>query len=217
MRELLARFTGPDAGVIFDQLRAVLDGDFNQEEDSDAASSYHSEEDVGSDYSDHSDYDTSDEEHDDKSSDDDDLEELNENAGAAGGFIGVHHLHPAVGFNSIHCPPLDHLPMERDAAGTLYLCDCPAFGVYPCIVQNWNTDGDPIEFQTILEEAVTSVDSDNRRPNNINRKLLYRKLFARLAFNDYGQGRVQLPNCAVARVRQIYPSIDGNYMGFLEA
>jgi hypothetical protein len=96
-------------------------------------------------------------------------------------------------------------------------CDCDDFGVDPCILQVWNTDNAPIDFDSIEREARSSIDSVVRKANNVSRHGLYRKVFSKLEFSDWEEGRKELPNCAVARVRQIYPSTDGNYMGFLES
>lgn len=67
------------------------------------------------------------------------------------------------------------------------------------------------------EEATITADSVDRISSNLLRKWLYKLLFHA---TDFGilekKERRKLPNCAVARIRQIYPSNTGDYMGFRE-
>lgn len=54
-----------------------------------------------------------------------------------------------------------------------------------------------------------------RKLNNELRKYFYKKVFIALDFGVLEKGeRKKLPNCAVARIRQIFPSDTGYYMGF---
>ena len=65
--------------------------------------------------------------------------------------------------------------------------------------------------------SLNSVDSIDRITSNLLRKRLYKML---LHATDFGileeDERPRLPNCVVARIRQIYPSKSGNYMDYNE-
>ena len=53
--------------------------------------------------------------------------------------------------------------------------------------------------------------------NNEMRKFWYKKIFICQDFGVLEKGeRKRLPHCAVAKIRQIYPSESGLYMGFKE-
>jgi hypothetical protein len=200
LRELLI---GEAPRRALDHINALLDNDLNEEEHSDQASSYNSDEEFDSDDG-ASETDTS-------GSEESAVEYGDEHAGGAD-YVGVENLHPAVQYESIHCPPLAELHMEVDR-----VCNCNEFGL-DCILQSWDNEDAPMDFTAIYEGAEATVDSEVRRPNNANRKALYRTAFSKLDFNDYEEGqRRRLPHCLVARIRQIYPSGSGSYMGFLEA
>jgi hypothetical protein len=116
-------------------------------------------------------------------------------------------LHPPVAFATLHCPPLSVLPMRGE-------CDCPNFGIYPCIleVEPWATD----VFAPHMDGALGTCDDGGRIANHTRRKGIYGYIHSRLDFEGENTGRKELPNCACAKVRQIYPNADGNYMGFLD-
>jgi hypothetical protein len=65
--------------------------------------------------------------------------------------------------------------------------------------------------------SLNSVMDIDRLPSNLLRKRLYKHLFHE---TDIGLleklERRKLPNCAVARVRQIYPNTEGQYKGYRE-
>lgn len=74
-----------------------------------------------------------------------------------------------------------------------------------------------IDFEEQLLLAKDGVDIQSRIPNNEMRKFYYKKLFVCLDFGVLEKGeRKRLPNCAVAKVRQIFSSDTGYYMGFRE-
>ena len=74
-----------------------------------------------------------------------------------------------------------------------------------------------IDFDNQLQLAESSIDEPRRKPNNEMRKYFYKKVFVSLDFGVLEKGeRKRLPNCAVAKIRQIYPSESGYYMGFKE-
>jgi hypothetical protein len=124
-------------------------------------------------------------------------------------------LHEAVNFTSKHCPPLDFLPMELGAE-----CDCNNFGIITCILDEWVDYDAPIDFSSMEQDARATCDEHLRQPNNHRRKDVYRRVFSVLDFQevaDSSSGRRELPKCACARIRQIYPNANGDYMGFLDA
>jgi hypothetical protein len=201
------RLADDEGGHLFRQLTGVLDGDVDQDDDSESDSSYNPGDESGTEVDDEYEADEDDE----TGSNNSFGENQHDDVGDAL-YEGIKGLHAVVVHDSIHCPPLVDLPMELNRE-----CNCIDFGIYTCILLEWVSDDHPLDFPSIHEGALGSVDSEVRRPNNINRKALYRKLFFNLAFNDHGEGgRRELPNCAVAIVRQIYPNANGNYMGFLE-
>ena len=101
------------------------------------------------------------------------------------------------------------------------ICDCDDFCFAICVQDNdfeyFKTANYVIAFDELLLKAGENVDSEDRRSNNELRKSLYKKIFCALDFGVLEPGeRRQLPNCAVAKKRQIYPSETGYYMGFKE-
>ena len=116
-------------------------------------------------------------------------------------------LHPTVRFTTLHCPPLQQLPMRG-------ACNCREFGIRPCILiaEPWASD----VFAPHMEGALRTCDEACRVPNNTRRKSVYGYIHSKLDFVGEEKGRKELPNCACAIVRQIYPNADGNYMGFLQ-
>lgn len=144
--------------------------------------------------------------------DDDD----NDNDGGVGGSTGrrqacyaVEYLPPPPPFNSRHCPPL--------ASAVVFhaTCDCLLkHNQLICCVA-----GDP-ELQmegrcqrflnNEMDKARRMADTGHRNPNNTQRKRCYRKVASEF---DY-RTRRELPACAVAKIRQIWPDQDGKYMGY---
>ena len=122
------------------------------------------------------------------------------------------HLHDPPIFASKHCPPFESIE------NTLYgECDCDDFGMEVC------GQTDEFNFFAVLslgEEyniSLNSVNSLDRLASNLLRKRLYKLLFHA---TDFGilekKERRKLPNCVFARIRQIYPSTSGDYMGYRE-
>ena len=130
-------------------------------------------------------------------------------------------LHDPVVHDHFHCPPFD------DISYTFYgvpcgVCDCDDFCFACCLQENnFQFLKDcyySIDFDVQQNLAETSVDVERRRPNNELRKYFYKKLFVSLDFGVLEVGeRRRLPNCAVAKIRQLYPSETGYYMGFKES
>ena len=144
--------------------------------------------------------------------DDSDDESLRDN------FYGVRNdqvmlrIHDPPVFGSIHCPPCDSIEV------TMYgVCDCCDFGMDVCAKEDDFQFFSIISFEGEMTAASDSVDFPDGISSNLLRKRLYKKLFHA---TDFGilekKERRRLPNCAVAKVRQIYPSITGYYMGFKE-
>ena len=75
-----------------------------------------------------------------------------------------------------------------------------------------------IDFEEEYLSAINSVDNHDRLPSNLLRKRLYKHIFHE---TDIGllekHERRKLPNCSVAKVRQIYPNTNGENTGFKEA
>lgn len=91
-------------------------------------------------------------------------------------------------------------------------CDCANFGI-PCCLE------EPVFrfFADInLEDEFYRERTELCNPNHLNRKRLYRTIFRALEFGVLISERRELPKCAVAKVRQLYPSKTGFYMGFKE-
>ena len=125
---------------------------------------------------------------------------------------GVIHLHEPQIFVSLHCPPFPSINNTLHGE-----CDCLDFGMEVC------GRTDEFDFFAVLNlveeynQAVVTVDSIDRIPANLLRKRLYKMLLHATDFGIFEKNeRRKLPNCAVARIRQIYPSITGDYMGFKE-
>ena len=129
-------------------------------------------------------------------------------------------LYDPVLHHNIHCPPFNDMsPVFRGNPHSI--CDCDDFCFAICVQDNdfeyFKTANYVIAFDELLLKAGENVDSEDRRSNNELRKSLYKKIFCALDFGVLEPGeRRQLPNCAVAKKRQIYPSETGYYMGFKE-
>ena len=117
-------------------------------------------------------------------------------------------IYAAVVHDSIHCPPFD----EIDGC-----CDCAEFGMGGCCRLDDFVFFGSIDFEILMAEAIDTVNDEGRMPNNILRKKLYRSLFLDTNFGILEKKeRRKLPNCGVAKVRQMFPSTSGNYMGYKE-
>ena len=127
----------------------------------------------------------------------------------AGNTVNVHAV---VVHDSIHCPPFDEID------NTLHgCCDCAEFGMGGCCRLDDFVFFGSIDFETLIAEAIDTVNDEGRMPNNILRKKLYRSLFLDTNFGILEKKeRRKLPNCGVAKVRQMFPSTSGNYMGYKE-
>jgi hypothetical protein len=129
-------------------------------------------------------------------------------------------IHDRIDHHNIHCPPFND--MSTVYRGNPHgICDCDDFCFAMCVQDNnfeyLQTANYVIDFNEVLMKAVENVDSEERRSNSDLRKSLYKKIFCALDFGILEPGeRRRLPNCAVAKVRQIYPSETGYYMGFKE-
>ena len=131
-------------------------------------------------------------------------------------------LHDAVVFNSFHCPPF---PSIDDTTSDDFPCDCVERGLPICgRTDNFNYFVDPpfgfqnLNFETEEAEANETMNEEHRSLNNEQRKSLYRRVFFLMDFPEEADNkRRQLPNCVCAKIRQIYPSATGMYMGYKEA
>lgn len=121
-------------------------------------------------------------------------------------------VHQQVIFDSIHCPPFESI-----ASTMVGICDCNHFGMGVC-GQSDNFQIFPtLNFLEELEVAKDTIHSPLRIESNLLRKRLYKLLFHATDFGILEPNeRRKLPNCAVAKIRQIYPSSTGDYMGFKE-
>jgi hypothetical protein len=162
-----------------------------------------------SDSTDSSDDDVSDSDSDDNQSIGDEVE----------GVINPFQLHEMVIHDHVHCPPFDDI--SSTFSGAYSICDCENYGLAYCSQENnfsfYLNSFYKIDFEEQHILAKASIDNKSRKPNNSLRKYFYKKIFIALDFGVLERGeRRRLPNCAVARVRQIYPSETGLYMGFKE-
>lgn len=74
-----------------------------------------------------------------------------------------------------------------------------------------------VEFSNEFDASLESINCCDRIAQNLLRKKLYKMLFHATDFGVLEKNeRRKLPNCAVAKIRQIYPSPTGDYMGFIE-
>ena len=129
-------------------------------------------------------------------------------------------IHDPVVHQSHHCPPFDDMTQTfcGDICG---VCDCYDFNFARCLQETnyllLKETVYTIDFDEQLLLAKDGVDNLRRTPNNEMRKFYYKKLFVCLDFGALDKGeRKRLPNCAAAKVRQIFPSNTGFYMGFKE-
>ena len=130
-------------------------------------------------------------------------------------------LHDPIVHDHVHCPPFQD--MSSTFCGVpCGICDCEDFCFAMCFQENnfqfFKDCFYSIDFDEQLTLAAEGIDNLHRRPNNEMRKYYYKKIFFSIDFGVVEKGeRRRLPNCAVARVRQIFPSDTGFYMGFKES
>lgn len=160
---------------------------------------------------------------DDESENDDggsDAEDDNDSIESAENHGDKVQLHDRIIHDHTHCPPFPDMSSTFRGAlcGT---CDCEDFSLAFCLQEN-NFEflvncAYPIRFDELYLLAVEGIDNLHRRPNNEIRKYYYKKLFIALDFGALEKGeRRKLPNCGVAKIRQLHPSESGYYMGFKE-
>ena len=127
-------------------------------------------------------------------------------------------LHNPIIHDNVHCPPFDD--MSSTFCGFPYgICDCEDFCFALYFQENnfqfFKDCFYSIDFDAQFMLAFDGIDNVHRRPNNEMRKYYYKKIFFSIDFGVVEKGeRRRLPNCAVAKVRQIFPSDSGYYMGF---
>ena len=130
-------------------------------------------------------------------------------------------LHDPIVHDHVHCPPFQD--MSSTFCGVpCGICDCEDFCFAMCFQENnfqfFKDCFYSIDFDEQFTLAAEGIDNLHRRPNNEMRKYYYKKIFFSIDFGVVEKGeRRRLPNCAVARVRQIFPSDTGFYMGFNES
>jgi hypothetical protein len=123
------------------------------------------------------------------------------------------YVHEPVDFASLHCPPFESIETTM-----LGVCDCTDFGMIECGTNdNFQVFSADINFIDEYSDALSSVHSPLRLPSNKLRRRLYGLLFCACDFGILEKReRRKLPNCAVAKIRHVFPSSDGYYMGYLE-
>ena len=129
-------------------------------------------------------------------------------------------LHELIVHDHIHCPPFRDLS-ENFCGIPCGVCDCDNFSFALCLQENkFQFLKDCyyiINFDDQLLLAESSIDKLRQKPNNELREYFYKKLFVSLDFVVLEKGEIKrLPNCAVAKIMQMYPSETGYYMGFKE-
>ena len=138
--------------------------------------------------------------------------------GSLGDDMGIHqnlnmiHLHDPPIFDSIHCPPFESIEITMHG-----VCDCSDFGMEICCKEDEFQFFSAVEFSNEFDASLESINCCDRIAQNLLRKRLYKTLFHATDFGVLEKNeRCKLPNCAVAKIRQIYPSPTGDYMGFKE-
>jgi hypothetical protein len=130
-------------------------------------------------------------------------------------------LHGRIHHGYFHCSPF--IDITQTFTGIpCGICDCEDFDFATCFQENnfefLRNCFYKVNFDEQLQLATDSVNNERRLPNNDLRKFLYGKFFVALDFGALEAGeRKKLPNCAVAKIRQIYPDDTGTYMGFKES
>lgn len=146
-------------------------------------------------------------------------------------------LHDPLPDTTLHCAPLPHINIFLEHKK--FVCNCLTFtATEECFYTNnfsFFLDADvSINFEELEIEAHEGLDDDYRPANNNMRKVLYSRVYRALDVgytymqsNEKGvkskkgtyqkRERIRLPSCVEARIRQIYPSKNGMYMGFKES
>jgi hypothetical protein len=159
---------------------------------------------------------------DDSDNDSDSEDENDDNSIEKGADLDLDRvqIHDPILHDHIHCPPFEDIACTFRGA-QCDVCDCDDFCLALCLQENnfqfFKDLVYVVDFEEEMLLAKESVDLGRRKPNNEVRKFLYKKIFVCLDFGVVEKGeRKRLPNCAVAKIRQIYPSESGSYMGFKE-
>jgi hypothetical protein len=159
---------------------------------------------------------------DDSDNDSDSEDENDDNSIENGADLNLDRvqIHDLILHDHIHCPPFEDIACTFRGA-QCGVCDCDDFCLASCLQENnfqfFKDSVYVVDFEEEMLLAKESVDLGRRKPNNELRKFLYKKIFVCLDFGVIEKGeRKRLPNCAVAKIRQIYPSESGSYMGFKE-
>ena len=124
-------------------------------------------------------------------------------------------LHDPVAFDTFHCPPFPDTP-EGFENTMKKPCNCSSYGVlFQKCAQLWGI-GDPIDWEKERDFALKTINNDKRQSNSTKRKDLYKLVYRTYVNGVLERGQdIRLANCAEAKIRQIYPSYDGYYMGNL--
>jgi hypothetical protein len=128
-------------------------------------------------------------------------------------------LHDHVVFDTFHCPPFPDTPEGLENT-MKQPCNCSSYGVlFQKCAKLWGI-GDPIDWGEEREFALKTINNDKRQSNSTKRKDLYKSVYRAYengVLMERGQvTQIRLANCAEAKVRQVYPSSDGFYMGYSE-
>jgi hypothetical protein len=104
----------------------------------------------------------------------------------------------------------------------MHVCDCDNFSLPDCCQLDLCDFICGTKFETSIRDtfavARNHATDELGIENNVARKGLYSLGYFALDFGGCSHGeRRKLPNCYCAIVRQLYPSADGNYMGFRES
>ena len=84
---------------------------------------------------------------------------------------------------------------------------CLRCGSTPC---EWITYG-----KDIIEGGQEMYSEEENVENNKKRKAMYR-LFTYIKYGHLGKGnRIPIPICVIEKIREMFPSPDGNYMGYM--
>jgi len=136
---------------------------------------------------------------------------------------GLVKVHERIDSDCRNVPPIDNIEVLRVDA-----CDCLATNLlYCCRDDEYEFFGyqqgiHKMDFMEIEDMAYANRNNFLVDPNNLQRKALYRRVYWLLDFYaEYHPDtkrlvRKKLPSCIMARIRKIYPSRSGYYMGFKE-
>jgi hypothetical protein len=113
---------------------------------------------------------------------------------------------------SLHCPPFESINSTQHG-----ICNCTSFAMIDCCQTDGYSFFTDLDFESEHQLAADTVNDILRLPSNLKRKRLYKLVFLKCDFGILEPGeRRRLPNCVVAKIRQMYPSNSGLYMGFKE-